>query len=115
MLIKVLENRDVILYDDVFGTQNENNVTELIFEFPEAYDDFAKKIVFVTEDENFEKDIIDGSYFLQNTETQFGEFCAYLWATNGNTSEDFRSKMFKIKLNKNENADQEIPPEIQII
>ena len=52
------DDKELKDYDDVFGTQNENNVTELIFEFPEAYDDFAKKIVFVTENENFEKDRI---------------------------------------------------------
>lgn len=36
-----------------YGTQNENKVTELTFEISEEYQDWNKRIVFLTSESNF--------------------------------------------------------------
>lgn len=38
-----------------YGTQNENKVTELTFEIPEEYQDWNKRIVFITSDAKYNK------------------------------------------------------------
>ena len=47
MRIKVEENRKICNLKTE-GTQNENKATELQIEVPEKYEDYHKKIVFVT-------------------------------------------------------------------
>lgn len=97
MLIEVLENRNVIISNDVYGTQYENNATTINFQFPEKYSNFTKKIVFVTDDDgNFSEDIENDSYIIPLEITQIRNMYAYIWLTNGNTEQDFRTKMFKI-------------------
>lgn len=119
MNIQVLEDRTVNIesYMDeknLFGTQNENGIEELVFEIPETYLSFEKKIVFITNYGNFAKEIVNNSYILENDITQYNNIKAYVWCYNSETEEDFRSKVFDVKFFDNENSTEEIPNEIEI-
>lgn len=121
MNIKVYSDRQTTSTDDdVFGTQNENNVTTLKIEVPEQYQNWNKRIVFLT-DEGNKWDILekDDTYVLQNNITKYEELEAYIWLTENAESEvesvkDFRSKTFTLSFFNNENADDVIPDEKQI-
>lgn len=114
MHIQVLENRDLVIEDVFFGTQNENKVQEISFEIPEKYLEFTQKIVFITVEGNFAKDITDNVYVFENDITQYNNIKAYVWCYNSETEEDFRSKVFDVKFFDNENSTEEIPNEIEI-
>lgn len=114
MLVKVLNNRDVLVETNNFGTQNENNIEELVFEIPEAYNEFDKEIVFITPDGNLSKEIVNDIYVFENDITIYNNIKAYIRCYNSETEEDFRSKIFDVKFYKNENATDEIPEETQI-
>ena len=54
MNIKIYSDREVKQLDyDVYGTQNENNITTLKIEVPEQYENWNKRIVFLTKEGNF--------------------------------------------------------------
>lgn len=111
MNIQVLENRDVKVDCIYFGSQNENNIEEATIQLPEKYAVFTKKIVFITPNGNFARDIVDNTYTFQNDITQYREIKAYIWCYDSETEEDFRSKTFDIKFFKNENSTDEIVEE----
>lgn len=121
MEIKVYKNRQTIQTDnDVFGTQNENNITTLKIEVPEQYRDWNKRIVFLTEKGN-KWDILgkDDTYVLQNNITKYEELEAYIWLTEKAEATvesvgDFRSEIFTLSFFTNENADDVVPDEKQI-
>ena len=113
MNIKVFQNRKIerdYFYNE--GTQNENNITVLTFEVPLGYEDFSKRIVFITEDGNFWDYIPENQYELKNNITKYGKVEAYLWLTKD--EQDFRSETFELNFFKNENADDLIPTEEQL-
>lgn len=113
MNIKVFQNRKVekdYFYSE--GTQNENNITVLTFEVPLGYEDFSKRIVFITEDGNFWDYIPENEYKIKNDITKYGTVEAYLWLTKDD--QDFRSQKFELNFYKNENADNMTPNEEQL-
>lgn len=120
MNIKVYQNRDTHQIDnDVYGTQNENNVTELKIEVPEQYENWNKRIVFITPDGNFEDIIENNTYILTKEITKYEEVEAYIWLTEkADTTEesigDFRSKTFPLSFYLNENPNTEAPTDKQI-
>ena len=120
MNIKVYQNRDTHQIDnDVYGTQNENNVTELKIEVPEQYENWNKRIVFLTEEGNFWDYIKDDTYTIKNNITKYEELEAYIWLTENAESieesvNDFRSRTFRLSFFANENADNLVPDEKQI-
>ena len=60
-MITVYENRYVSI-KNIYGTQNENNVTELEIEVPQEYENWNKRIVFITDDGN-KWDYISGNIY----------------------------------------------------
>lgn len=120
MNIKVYKNREAHQIDnDVYGTQNENNVTELKIEVPEQYENWNKRIVFLTDEGNFWDYIKDNTYTIKNSITKYDELEAYIWLTeNAESTEesinDFRSRTFRLSFFANENADDLVPDEQQI-
>lgn len=121
MNIKVYKDRQVLQLDnDVYGTQNENNVTVLKIEVPEQYANWNKRIVFLTEEGN-KWDILgkDDTYVLQNNITKYEELEAYVWLTEKAkaTEEsvgDFRSEIFTLSFLANEDTDDIVPDMKQI-
>lgn len=113
MNIKVFQNRKVekdYFYSE--GTQNENNITVLTFEVPLGYEDFSKRIVFITEDGNFWDYIPENEYEIKNNITKYETIEAYLWLTKDD--QDFRSQKFELNFYENENADDLVPTEEEI-
>ena len=117
-MITVYENRYVSI-KNIYGTQNENNVTELEIQVPEKYQDWNKRIVFITPDGN-KWDLITGNvYKLKNNITKYQEVYCYIWLTKNSEAEeesidDFRSETFRLFFNKNEQADDTVPSEEQL-
>ncbi len=108
MKVKVYDDRKVHVYKHV-GTQNENNVTELQIEVPEKYQDFNKKIVFVTKEKVFWDIIENDTYMLTKTITKYGSIKFYIWLTKD--EQDFRSEEKEIIFNCNTDANEEIVEE----
>lgn len=113
MNIKVFQNRKIekdYFYNE--GTQNENKSTVLTFEVPLGYEDFSKRIVFITEDGNFWDYIPENKYEIKNNITKYGTVEAYLWLTKDD--QDFRSQNFELNFYDNENADDMTPSKEQV-
>lgn len=117
-MITVYENRYVSI-KNIYGTQNENNVTALEIQVPAQYENWNKRIVFIT-DEGNKWDLINGNvYKLKNNITKYQEVYCYIWLTQNSESEeesidDFRSETFRLFFNKNEQADDTVPSEEQL-
>lgn len=114
MNIKVNENRLIDFSEHEQGTSNEINVQKLQIEVPEKYNDFFKKIVFVTDDGTFWDYLEeDGSYVLKNNVTKYNSVEFYIWLskTENETTEDFRSKTYPLFFNENVSPDGEVPEE----
>ena len=117
-MITVFENRYVSV-KNIYGTQNENNITELEIEVPQEYENWNKRIVFIT-DEGNKWDYISGNiYKLKNNITKYQEVGCYIWLTKNSEAEeesidDFRSETFRLFFNKNEQADDTVPSEEQL-
>lgn len=111
MKLIIQKNRKVVPIG-TYGTQNENEVTELTLEIPEEYRDWNKRIVFITSDGNFWDYIQDDTYIVKRSITKYVSVRAYIWLTNG--EQDFRTKEFSLVFWDNKNADDLIPTEEQI-
>lgn len=108
MKITVKENREIIMIN-AKNTQNENDVEVLQLSIPEKYQDFNKKIVFITDD-GVVWDLIEGdTYTLKRAITQYERVDFYIWLTKGD--QDFRSVERTLILNKNHRVDGEVTPE----
>lgn len=106
--IKINENRKVYCFNNV-GTQNENQVTELRILVPEKYQDFNKKVVFVTDDGAIWDIIEDNSYKLTKAITKYKRVKFYIWLTKN--EEDFRSEEKTLIFNDNIEVTSEIEVE----
>lgn len=114
MLIKIFANRNYKKeYFGNEGTQNENRVTILTFEFPEELNEYNKRIVFLTPDGNKEDLIVDDSYIITNGIAKYEEVQAYVWLTN-EKNQDFRSRLFNLKFYYNEQSDETEPTEEEL-
>lgn len=114
MNIKVNENRLIDFSEHEQGTSNETNIQKLQIEVPEQYNDFYKKIVFVTEDGNYWDYLEeDGSYILKSNVTKFSKVDFYIWLskTENEITQDFRSKTYPLFFNENLSPDGEVPEE----
>lgn len=94
------------------GTQNENNVTKLYIEVPKEYEDYGKRIVFITDESNFWDYINNNEYTIKNNITKYEKVIAYIWLTK--EDDDFRSKEFELNFYNNTNADDVIPTPSEI-
>lgn len=113
MKVKVQEDRKINLFKgtgtDTAGTQNENNATELEIVVPEQYQDFNKKIVFITDDGVVWDIIENNTYKITNAITKHKSVKFYIWLTKDN--QDFRSEEKTLTFNNNTNASEEITEE----
>ena len=115
MNIIIYANRKVEKqYDENEGSQNENGVSELEFTLPEEYSELTPKIVFIAKDDVISKNIIGNRYVIESDITQYEKLKAYVCLMSTETKEDFRSEVFDITFNYNENADGEIPAETEV-
>lgn len=113
MDITILDNRDVII-EEFSGSQNENNASVLNFNIPDTLANSNKKIVFITDDGIFWDLITNNSYRITNRITKYRNVSVYVWLIDTINNIDFRSKVWELNFNPNENAENEIPTEEQI-
>lgn len=110
MKITVKENRELIMVN-ARNTQNENEVETLQITVPEKYEEFIKKIVFIT-DNGVVWDLIENdTYTLQRNITKYDSVKFYIWLTKD--EQDFRSVEKTLYFNKNHEVGGEITPEEQ--
>lgn len=108
MLIKIEENRKIYNLKQE-GTQNESNATEITIEVPKQYDDFNKKIVFVTDDGTVWDIIENNTYKLTKAITKYKSVRFYIWLTK--EDEDFRTEEKLLVFNSNTNAEDNLTEE----
>lgn len=110
MEIIVKENRQLIIKDSE-STQNENDIQNIKLIVPPQYEDFDKKIAFVTE-EGVKWGLVENNmYKLERSITKFENVLIYVWLTK--EDQDFRSVEEALTFNKNHKVDGEITPEEQ--
>lgn len=108
MEIIVKENRELIIKNPE-NTQNENDVQTINLIVPERYEDFDKKIAFVTEEGVKWGLVENNAYKLERSITKFENVSVFVWLTKG--EQDFRSVEETLTFNKNHKVDGEITPE----
>lgn len=113
MNIELYEDRTIEKEGDI-GTQNENNVTDIEIIVPEIYEDYNKKIVFVTKEDSKEKIIVwdfieDNHYKIRKNVSKYQSVDFYIWLTKGD--EDFRSETDHLTFNRNQDASNAITEE----
>ena len=110
MEIIVKENRQLII-KDAENTQNENDIQNIKLIVPPQYEDFDKKIAFVTE-EGVKWGLVENNmYKLERSITKFENVLIYVWLTKDD--QDFRSVEEALTFNKNHEVEGEITPEEQ--
>lgn len=110
MEIIVKENRELII-KNAANTQNENDVENIYLTVPEKYEDFNKKIAFVTEDGVKWGLVENNTYTIERSITKYKDVQIYVWLTK--EDQDFRSVEEALTFNKNHKVDGEITPEEQ--
>lgn len=110
MKLTVKENRELIMVN-ARNTQNENDVETLQISVPEKYEDFYKKIVFITDDGVVWDLIENDTYTIKRAITKYDSVKFYIWLTKD--EQDFRSIEKTLYFNKNHEVDGEVTPEEQ--
>lgn len=110
MKLTIKENRELIMVN-ARNTQNENDVETLQITVPEKYEDFYKKIVFITDDGVVWDLIENDTYTIKRAITKYDSVKFYIWLTKD--EQDFRSVEKTLYFNKNHEVDGEIEPEEQ--
>ena len=108
MKILAKQNRELIMIN-AQNTQNENDAEKIILKVPEQYEDFNKKIVFVTPDGNVWDIITNNEYLIKKAITKYKQVDFYIWLTKGDV--DFRSQTKTLKFYHNVDASDEITDE----
>lgn len=108
MIIKTKKNRELILIN-AQNTQNENKAETIEIYFPEEFESYNKKIVFITPNETVWDVIQNNRYKITNAITQYGQVDFYVWLTKDD--EDWRSVTKTLKFYDNVDASEEITPE----
>lgn len=108
MKIKVKEERKVYCIHTA-GTQNENKATSLEIEVPESYQEFDKKIVFITPDGTVWDTIQNNRYAIKKAITKYNRVKFYLWLTKGD--QDFRSEEKELIFNPNTEPEENVTEE----
>ena len=108
MKVIARQNRDLVLIN-AQNTQNENDAEKIILQVPEQYEDFNKKIVFVTPDGNVWDIITNNEYLIKKAITKYNQVDFYIWLTKGDV--DFRSQTKTLKFYHNVDASDEITDE----
>lgn len=108
MKILAKQNRELIMIN-AQNTQNENDAEKITLQVPEQYEDFNKKIVFVTPDGNVWDIITNNEYLIKKAITKYKQVDFYIWLTKGDV--DFRSQTKTLKFYHNLDASDEITDE----
>ena len=108
MKIKAKQNRELIMIN-AQNTQNENDAEKITLQVPEQYEDFNKKIVFITPDGNVWDIITNNEYLIKKAITKYKQVDFYIWLTKGDV--DFRSQTKTLKFYQNVDASDEITDE----
>ena len=108
MIIKTKKNRELILIN-AQNTQNENKAETIEIYFPEEFESYNKKIVFITPDGVVWDVIQNNKYEITNAITKYGQVDFYIWLTKDD--EDWRSITKTLKFYNNVDASGEITPE----
>ena len=108
MKLLAKQNRELIMIN-AQNTQNENDAEKIILQVPEQYEDFNKKIVFVTPDGNVWDIITNNEYLIKKAITKYKQVDFYIWLTKGDV--DFRSQTKTLKFYHNVDASDEITDE----
>ena len=108
MIVKAKKDRELVLIR-AQNTQNENKAETLEINVPEEYEDYNKKIVFITNNGTVWDVIQNNEYKLTNAITKYKQVDFYIWLTKDDI--DFRSKTKTIKFYDNIDASDEITPE----
>ena len=108
MKLLAKQNRELIMIN-AQNTQNENDAEKIILQVPEQYEDFNKKIVFVTPDGNVWDIITNNEYLIPKAITKYKQVDFYIWLTKGDV--DFRSQTKTLKFYHNVDASDEITDE----
>lgn len=107
MKVIVYNDRDLNVIEE-YSTQNENDFEVMEFKFSSLFDNYNKKIVFLTPDGNISYYIKNNKFFIPREITQYDQVKFYIWCTFEN--KDFRTKLKILSFNKNENVNIEILP-----
>ena len=108
MKVIAKQNRDLVMIN-AQNTQNENDAEKILLQVPEKYEDFNKKIVFVTPDGIVWDLIVNDEYLIKKAITKYNQVDFYIWLTKGEI--DFRSQTKTLRFYHNEDASDEITPE----
>ena len=108
MKVIVKENRDLDIINPA-TTENENNVEEIKLEVHEKYQDWNKKIAFITDNQVGFDFITNDTYIIPLAITKNKKMEFYIWLTKDN--QDFRSVTKTIYFNSNQDVTEEITPE----
>lgn len=108
MKILAKQNRELIMIN-AQNTQNENDAEKIILQVPEQYEDFNKKIVFVTPGGIVWDIITNNEYLIKKAITKYQQVDFYIWLTKGEV--DFRTQTKTLKFYHNVDASGEITPE----
>ena len=108
MKILAKQNRELIMIN-ARNTQNENDAEKIILQVPEQYEDFNKKIVFITPDGIVWDLIVNDEYLIKKAITKYKQVDLYIWLTKGDV--DFRSQTRTLKFYQNIDASTEITDE----
>lgn len=108
MKVIAKQNRDLVMIN-AQNTQNENDAEKILLQVPEKYEDFNKKIVFVTPDGIVWDLIVNDEYLIKKAITKYNQVDFYIWLTKGDV--DFRTETKTLRFYHNEDASDEITPE----
>lgn len=108
MKVIAKQNRDLVMIN-AQNTQNENDAEKILLQVPEKYEDFNKKIVFITPDGNVWDIITNNEYLIKKAITKYNQVDFYIWLTKEDV--DFRSQTKTLKFYHNVDASDEITDE----
>lgn len=110
MKVIAKQNRKLIMIN-AQNTQNENDAEKIILQVPEKYEDFVKKIAFITPD-GVKWDVIENNeYLITKAITKYEQVQFYIWLTKDDV--DFRTEEQTLKFNINHEVEGEVTPEEQ--
>ena len=112
MIVTVKRDRELHL-KNAQNTQNENRAETITLVVPEEYEDYNKKIVFVTPNETVWDVITNNEYKITNAITKYDEVKFYIWLTKEVNGEsiDFRTQTKPLRFYHNQDASDEITQE----
>lgn len=107
MKVIAKQNRDLILIN-AQNTQNENDAEKILLQVPEKYEDYVKKIVFVTPEGTVWDLIENNEYLIKRAITKYEQVKFYIWLTKDDV--DFRTQEKTLKFNLNHKVEGEVTP-----